>query len=52
MDRATLSDIQVKDTLKSKGFTLVKLQCEDIAALKSLPGFDDVVGLPAFLIFE
>jgi hypothetical protein len=38
--------------LKSKGFTLVKLQCEDIAALKSLPGFDDVVGLPAFLIFE
>ena len=52
MDRTTLSDIKVKDTLKGKGFTLVKLQCEDIAALKRLPGFGDVVGLPAFLIFE
>lgn len=52
MDRTTLSDIKVKDTLKSKGFTLVKLQCEDIAALKRLPGFGEVVGLPAFLIFE
>ncbi|MBR3821947.1 MAG: hypothetical protein IKJ37_10050 [Kiritimatiellae bacterium] len=52
MDRTTLSNIKVKDTLKGKGFTLVKLQCEDIAALKRLPGFGDVVGLPAFLIFE
>jgi thiol:disulfide interchange protein len=52
MDRTTLSDIKVKATLKSRGFTLVKLQCEDVAALKRLPGFGDVVGLPAFLIFE
>ena len=52
MDRTTLSDIKVKGTLKSRGFTLVKLQCEDVAALKRLPGFGDVVGLPAFLIFE
>ena len=52
MDRTTLSDIKIKDALKSKGFTFVKLQCEDIAALKRLPGFGDVVGLPAFLIFE
>ena len=52
MDWTTLSDIKVKGALKSRGFTLVKLQCEDVAALKRLPGFGDVVGLPAFLIFE
>ena len=52
MERTTLSDPKVKSVLKSKGFTLVKLQCEDIAALKKQAGFGDVVGLPAFLIFE
>ena len=52
MDQTTLSGIKVKNALKSNGFTFVKLQCEDIAALKSLPGFGGVVGLPAFLIFE
>ena len=52
MERTTLSDPRVKDALKAKGFTLVKLQCEDMAALKRTKGFDGVLGLPAFLIFE
>ena len=52
MDRQTLSDSRVKDTIRGKGYTFVKLQCEDINALKKLPGFSDVIGLPAFLIFE
>lgn len=52
MERTTLSDPRVKEFLKNKGFTLVKLQCEDMTALKSTKGFDGVLGLPAFLIFE
>ena len=52
MDRRTLSDSRVKDTIRGKGYTLVKLQCEDINALKKLPEFSNVIGLPAFLIFE
>jgi hypothetical protein len=30
----------------------VKLQAEDMAALRKISGFQDVIGLPAFLIFE
>ena len=52
MERTTLSDPRVKEALKSKGFTFVKLQCEDISKLKRTKGFDGVLGLPAFLIFE
>ena len=52
MERTTLSDPRVKEVLKAKGFTLVKLQCEDMSALKRTQGFDGVLGLPAFLIFE
>ena len=52
MERTTLSDPRVKEALKSKGFTFVKLQCEDISELKRTKGFDGVLGLPAFLIFE
>ena len=52
MERTTLSDPRVKEVLKAKGFTLVKLQCEDMAELKRTKGFNGVLGLPAFLIFE
>lgn len=52
MDKTVLSDSRVKEALERKGMTLVKLQAEDIAALKRLPGFEGVMGLPAFLIFE
>lgn len=52
MEESTLADEKVKKALKDKGFTFVKLQAEDIGALKKLPGFEGVKGLPAFLIFE
>jgi thiol:disulfide interchange protein len=52
MESTTLSDGKVKETLRKKGFTFVKLQAEDIAKLKQLPGFNDIIGLPAFVIFE
>lgn len=49
MERGPLADPQVKKALER--FTVVKLQAEDIKALKALPGFEGVVGLPAFLVF-
>lgn len=50
MERGTLKDPAVVEELSR--FTVVKLQAEDIAALKKTPGFGAVVGLPAFLVFE
>ena len=52
MDKTTLSDPRVKEALAKRNVTFVKLQAEDIAALKKLPGFEGIMGLPAFLIFE
>ncbi|MBO5941080.1 MAG: thioredoxin family protein [Kiritimatiellae bacterium] len=52
MDKKTLSDSRVKEVLREKGMTLVKLQAEDISELRRIPGFGAVMGLPAFLIFE
>ena len=52
MDQKTLPDPRVKNALEKKGMTLVKLQAQDIAALKKIPGFEGVMGLPAFLVFE
>lgn len=52
MERTTLADARVKAALEQGGITLVKLQAEDIAALKRLPGFEKVIGLPAFVLFE
>lgn len=49
MERGPLAEPQVKKALER--FTVVKLQAEDIKALKALPGFEGVVGLPAFLVF-
>ena len=33
-----------------KNFTVIKLQAEDMKALKQLPGFGEIRGLPAFVI--
>ncbi len=50
MERETLRDPEVVKALEN--FTVVRLQAEDIKALKALDGFNAVKGLPAFLIFE
>ncbi len=50
MERTTLKDERVAAALK--GWTIIKLQAEDIDELRALPGFEDVQGLPAFLIFR
>ena len=50
MENGTLADPRVRKALER--FTVVKLQAEDIKALKALPGFEGVIGLPAFLVFE
>ena len=34
------------------GFTVIRLQAEDIAELRRLKGFEGVRGLPAFVVFE
>ena len=41
---------QVRDALK--GWTVVRLQAEDIDELLALPDFSDIHGLPAFVVFE
>lgn len=50
MNRTTLSDPRVQKALER--FTVIRLQAEDMAELRTLPGFASVLGLPAFLIFE
>ncbi len=50
MEHKTLADEQVKAVLKD--YTVIRLQAEDMKALLSLPGFGEIRGLPAFLIFE
>ena len=52
MEKTTLADDRVKRVLAEKGFTFIKLQAEDIKELQSLPGFEEVRGLPAFVVFE
>jgi thiol:disulfide interchange protein len=52
MEKTTLADDRVKKVLAEKGFTFIKLQAEDIKELQSLPGFEEVRGLPAFVVFE
>lgn len=49
MDRV-FGEEPVKDALRR--FTVIKLQAEDMKELVKLPGFGDVRGLPAFLVFE
>lgn len=50
MEQGTLREPRVVEALK--GFSVVRLQAEDLAELKRLPGFADVQGLPAFVLFE
>lgn len=50
MERGTLRDPQVAAALKA--YTVIRLQAEDLAALKRLPGFGGIRGLPAFAVFE
>lgn len=50
MERGTLSDEDVRKALTA--YYVIRLQAEDITALRKLPGFENVTGLPAFVIFE
>jgi thiol:disulfide interchange protein len=50
MERKTLKDPRVVDALK--GWTVIRLQAEDIDELLALPDFADIHGLPAFVVFE
>lgn len=52
MERGTLKDPKVVEAINDKGFTVIRLQSEDMRELKSLKGFEGVMGLPAFVIFE
>ena len=46
---AVMADARVKEALR--GYSVIRLQAEDIGELRRLPGFERVQGLPAFLIF-
>ncbi len=50
MERKTLRNERVVEALK--GFTVIRLQAEDIDELRALSDFKDVQGLPAFLVFD
>ena len=50
MERGTLRDARVAEALK--GFAVIRLRAEDLSALTRLPGFGEIRGLPAFLVFE
>ena len=52
MERGTLSDPKVLEAIDGLGFTVIRLQAEDMRELKTLKGFEGVMGLPAFVIFE
>lgn len=52
MERTTLRDASVVETMDELGLSLIRLQAEDIRELKALKGFEGVMGLPAFVIFE
>ena len=49
MDKV-LAEEDVKEALKR--FAVIRLQAEDMKELVKLPGFGEVRGLPAFLVFE
>ena len=50
MERTTLKDPRVAKALEK--FNVIRLQAEDMNELKRLDGFGDVIGLPAFAVFE
>ena len=50
MEREVLTASRVRAALSR--FTVIRLRVGDLAALRALPGFEGVRGLPAFVIFE
>ena len=50
MEKGTLEDEGVRSELDR--FDVIRLQAEDMRALKGLKGFENVLGLPAFAVFE
>ena len=50
MDRTTLADRRVREALA--GYTVIRLQADDMKGFKGLKPFKDVQGLPAYVIFE
>lgn len=52
MERGTLRDPKVVETMEELGMTVIKLQAEDMRELKTLKGFEEIMGLPAFVVFE
>jgi len=50
MEAGTLDNPKVREAMKK--FAVVRLQSEDINELRKLSGFEGVMGLPAFVIFE
>lgn len=50
MERTTLKDKRVAKKLE--GWTVIRLQAEDMEELQRLPSFSEVQGLPAFLVFD
>ena len=50
MEHTTLADPEVRQALE--GYTVIRLQAEDLGKLKAIPGFEEVKGLPAFAIFD
>ena len=50
MDRTTLADKRVREALA--GYTVIRLQADDMKGFKELKPFKDVQGLPAYAIFE
>lgn len=52
MDETTLKDERVAKLVRDK-FTVIKLEVKsDIGKLKKIPGFESIIGLPAYLVFE
>ena len=53
MEQKVFPDAKVRKFLNYKGFTVIRLQCENgVGELVKLPGCGGIKGLPAFLIFE
>ena len=50
MERTTLADKRVREALA--GYTVIRLQADDMKGFKKLEPFKDVQGLPTYAIFE
>lgn len=50
MERGTMRDPEVAEALK--GFSVIRLRADDVEALRRLPGFAEVRGLPAFAVIS